>query len=242
MDTSQEQLAQEELRHNELLFNQSRQQENQSIQQALRELKKVKEPSRFAYFILISTSALSDILDIVEALFLLFTGTSSGLVSIPLAIFVSIVFIIVGYIENGKLQKRAKASAVLLEKIDHIDQRIRSYRKMYTTALRVGRKIKPLRKPLRQFALGMKKFTSKNKILSKVIRNSIFQVIPFLDLWPWQTIATWQTYKARKQAYLEAQEEMRILYQAQKEQDIAFQESQILQRELLQQTPPIDSQ
>jgi len=222
MDIAPEQLIQEQLRRNELAFNQAKNQEAHSAQEAVDTLRKIKRPSRFAYFFLISASVIADLFDIVEAVFLITTGASSELISFWVALVISIVFIIIGLFEGGKVTRAGKASDHLNQRIEHINQRITNYRRIYAGALRAGRKIPLLRKPVRTFALSMRKITGK----SRVLRNSLLQLIPLIDLWPWQTIATWQTYKARKQTYENAQEEIRLHRQMVEEERSEFQQLQ----------------
>jgi len=177
-----------------------------------KELEKIRLPSRLAYFIRLILSLASDIIDIIAAIILIYTGGASEAVDLPLGGLIAMLFIIDGWFQNHQLKKAVKPSALIRQRVELIDQRIRTYRNAYAGILRTGRKVKVLRKPIRTFALAAGKLTrfTKKGVLGSTIWRSIAQIIPFIDLWFWQTQNTRSIYKARKRAHADSQELIKL--------------------------------
>ena len=182
------------------------QQERAFASRDIDELRKIKPPSRFWFFILAYLAILVDILDIVEAVFRIITGASSDIIGTPVAVGVALFFIAVGYFQSQDVRRLEKPSVRVTNLVHALDARIGQYRALAASAYRRGRGAGQLRRPLRAVAQRLRPITKLTRSpFRKVVFQNILQVIPFLDLWFWQFTSVHGTYKARKKAYEDAQ-------------------------------------
>lgn len=162
----------------------------------------IHPPSKGRYLLGFVLAIMGDIIDVVAAILILVFG-----LGIPLGwlidLLLDIPLVILGFASNKQLKKNSQASNALVSKIETIRQRVQQYRNLYAATLKASRKIKALRKPLRQVA---KKFKAIRKVATKsVLGRTALRLgadfIPILDLWPWRFFGMRSNYKAEKQAY-----------------------------------------
>ncbi|MDP2648127.1 MAG: hypothetical protein Q8P35_02715 [Candidatus Yanofskybacteria bacterium] len=138
-----------------------------------------KPPSRFTYVLWGTFASFVDILD-----FLGFGVGVTGIGLIPVIIIdviIAAVFIFLGYLAGGKIKKIHRANESIGERIS----RVNVTKLLKAPEIELPKHINPIRKNT---------------------RNSLLQIIPVIDLWPWQMMGVHSLYKMHKEAYEKAQE------------------------------------
>ncbi|MBX4211444.1 MAG: hypothetical protein KW806_01460 [Candidatus Yanofskybacteria bacterium] len=69
-----------------------------------------------------------------------------------------------------------------------------------------------------------KTLTKRVNPLKKIFRNSVLQIIPLIDLWPWQFLAARSLYKAHQEAYEETAR-LKLEYEQTQLEDNSFEEA-----------------
>ncbi len=191
-----------------------------------------KKPSFMAYAVLFYFAAIIDIVSIIEAITNL---TGIGLVIMVIVnIFTGLAFWGASILVGRKVRKMGKASEQVAHLAESTTQTVLRLRTYYARAIRISRKVKVLRKPVRRIALALRKFTRKTRSPAiKMLFAGIFEAIPYLDLFPWQLVGSYLTYRDHHSAYQEGREQLRSLQEALAAQDEEFGESQIAEYESL---------
>ena len=178
-------------------------------------IKTPKPPSKVKYGAMFLLSGIGDIVDLANL-------TGAGIaVSIIVDIIVGFLLFVIGWATNTKIKKMSNLSKDLAEKITSIQNRITSIRNTYATAIKTGRKLRMLRKPIRVVAKSLgkvRKVIFRNPLL-KNVTAIILDFIPYLDLLPWRTVGVYLTYKDEKVTYQQAVKEMIPGYVAAKEEE-----------------------
>jgi len=164
--------------------------------------RQVSPPNMTRYYIGFTLSVIGDLIDIVA--FVLIIAFGAG---IPLGwlvdILIDVPLLFLGFRSSKKLKEIGKSSNVITEKITIIDQKIAQYRNRYALILRTSRKIKALRRPVRQFARKARKVTKvlRRNPLGRLVAGILADLVPGLDLIPFRTIAMYQSYKDERESY-----------------------------------------
>jgi len=211
------QYAQEVLRKNAL---ERAQFKGQSTRQVNSVASSVKLPSLLLYIPWFLFAFFIDILDFVEAL----VGYGGGLTMV-LGIIVAIIFCVFSFLASGKIRKMQKRSSIIQSHTASLSNRIQRYRTAYAKTLKTLRKTGAGRKIARSTSRAMS--TLRKSPLGKSIAALVGNIIPFLDLLPWQMYAVYVIYKAHKRAYKDTQDSLVQYQQAQAEEEAEFQEAQM---------------
>lgn len=139
----------------------------------------VKPPSRFTYVLWGSFASFVDLLDFFG---FGIAATGIGLIFVIIVdIIIAAIFIFLGYLASGRIKKIHRANESIGERIT----RINVPKLAKAPEIESLKRINPVRKNT---------------------RNSLLQIIPAIDLWPWQLMGVHSIYKMHKEAYEKAQE------------------------------------
>jgi len=144
-------------------------------------LDEAKPPSLFIYTLFGIFAFGVDILDFFE---LGADATGYGLILVILLdICIALIFIFLGYLASGRIQKIQRANKKIEDRVMQTgissNQLVSSISAVGETILNPGR---------------------------KNLKYSLLQIIPGIDLWPWQTMGVYHLYKSHKAAYQQAQD------------------------------------
>ncbi len=176
----------------------------------------VKPPSGVLYFFLYGFSIAGDIIDLAD-----FTGIGI-IVSFVVDIFIGIVLFFAGRAARDRIKSMNQFQDSLHRHIEKIERRIVTLRNAYARALKVSRKVKFLRKPVRKLALRLsriRKSITRNP-LTRTMAATILDLIPYVGIFPWRTISIYMMKRDEMRAFQEAQG-MLPEYQAAKEEEAA---------------------
>lgn len=186
----------------------------------------VSRPSLFWYGLWIGAAVLWDIVSVIE-LFFTFTGAGAIIVFL-IDVIALILFVTCGYFAHGKIKRMARAGEQAQAIHGQLMGSVARMRRFYAGALRAGRKIKPLRPLIRKAALGISRrlrALSRNPFLRNLFA-SLAEVVPVLDLFPWQTYGAYSAYRDHKHTYEDAQASLQDLLTARQEEQAQFTELQ----------------
>lgn len=192
----------------------------------------VKKPSFFLYFFLFYLAVVIDVWGVVQ---LLFDATGIGLIIVTIInIIFGCVFWCLAFLIGRPIKKMDRIGKRTSDAAQQTVQKIASMRTRYASAIKFSRKVKVLRKPVRKIALMVRKFTKKTRSpLIKMGIAEILEVIPLIELAPWQTLAVYSMYKDHRSAYLDGLEQLQYLQETLAAQDEEFNESQVQEYEQL---------
>ncbi|MBI2670268.1 MAG: hypothetical protein HYX20_03955 [Candidatus Yanofskybacteria bacterium] len=183
----------------DLAYARGQQQEQREIQDTANRV--IKPPSGTLYFFLYCLAGIGDILD-----WLTLTGIGA-IVSFIVDLFIGIILFFAGRAARDRIKTMNEFQDGLHGHIQNIERKIVAYRNAYAKILRVSRKVKILRKPVRKLALRfarLRKSVARSP-LGRTIAAIIADLIPFLDLMPWRTINIYMMKKQEMQAFQDAQ-------------------------------------
>ncbi len=152
-----------------------------------------------AYFL----SIVGDLIDIV----LNFIPGPGWLVEIAIGLVFDIPLTWLGFKVKKGMSAINEHGEAITAKIEGIEQKVSLYRQRYAMLLKLSRKSKTLRKPVRKLALKIKnskarKFLTKNPLTRWLIGEGLDE-IPILNFIPWRTLNIYKTKKEHKAAYAE---------------------------------------
>ena len=177
-------------------------------------------PSKLKYFFFGFIAFFADIVDVAAAL------TGIGIVfSLIVDIVVAPILFFAGWNANSRIKAIRKSADNIHIHIEKLGRRIIQIRNIYARSLRLARKIPVLRKSVRKVALAIR------SARLKMARNPLFKnvaaitadLVPYLDLMPWRTVAIYLTYRDEKKSYEEILENVDLALAA---------ENQVIQYEL----------
>lgn len=160
----------------------------------------VRPPSKPKYAFLFLVALIGDLVDWLSL-------TGIGLIVTYLVdIFVGVVLLLAGVRANSKLKAIKKFQDEISQNLAHIERRLVFYAQNYRRALVASRKVKVLRRPVRQIALKI------SKLIKSVGRNPamknmaaiVADLFPFLELVPWRTLSIYLTYRDESKTYEES--------------------------------------
>ncbi len=192
-----DQLAHEELVKNQLSHAQSQQQQQTAIAETTQQIKK---PSFLGYLLLFFLAAILDIIDLIE-----FTGVGI-IISKIIQVFATIFFVSIAFLVNKKIKRMRMASDFLDMRAKRILLRVQQLRTRYAAAIKLSRKVKFLRKPVRKFALATRKISkaiTRNPIGKSLLAN-VLEFIPLVGVLPFQMISVYLMYRDHKKTYAES--------------------------------------
>ena len=183
----------------DLAYARGRQREQREIQDTANHV--VKPPSGTLYFFLYILAGIGDILD-----WLVLTGFGA-IISFVVDLFIGAILFFAGRGARNRMETMNEFQDGLYQHIERIEKKIIAYRNAYARVLKVSRKVKILRKPVRKLALRLLKLRKSvaRSPLGRTIAAIIADLIPILDLMPWRTINIYMMKKAEMQAFQEAQ-------------------------------------
>jgi hypothetical protein len=171
--------------------------------------KEVKPPSKLKYASLFVMSASLDIVD-----WLGLTGIGLILTYALKIVFAPILFM-AGWGANSRIKEMNKFKSKAFAHIEAIEKRIIFYARNYQRALKLARRYKFLRKPVRKVALRIARArkTAVRKVGQIVSRNPLMKnmaaiiadFIPLIDIIPWRTLGIYLTYRDEKKTFEETQ-------------------------------------
>ena len=183
----------------DLAYARSQQRETREVQDTANRV--VKPPSGTLYAFLYGLSIIGDALD-----WLTLTGIGA-IVSFIVDLFIGAILFFAGRAARSRMEAMGGFQDSLHQQIKNIETKIQAYRNAYARILRVSRKVKILRKPVRRIALRfsrLRKSVMKSP-LGRTVASIIADLVPILDLVPWRTINIYYMKKAEMQAFLDAQ-------------------------------------
>ncbi|MEX2053288.1 MAG: hypothetical protein WD898_03635 [Candidatus Paceibacterota bacterium] len=176
----------------------------------------VKPPSGVLYFFLYGFSIIGDIIDLAD-----FTGVGAA-VSFVVDIFIGIILFFAGRAARNRIETMNKFQDEIHGHIQNIERRVVSLRNNYVRAIKISRKIKPLRKPVRKLVLRVSKLRKSiaRNPMTRTMIAVVADLIPFLGIIPWRTINIYLMKRDEMRAFQEAQE-MLPEYEAAREEEMA---------------------
>ncbi len=188
----------------------------------------IKPPSKIRYLFWGYFALVSDILSIVGDLGDL---TGVGLVFVTLVeLVIQAGFLATGYLATGKIRKLQHATIAYEQEIARAQNAVKRYRQAYAQALRAGRKIGALRGPLRALSTKKSKFSKINPF-KRYALTAAAEIVPLLNVLPWQLYGVYHLYKSHKAAYQEAQEFQEESVRAQQEEEMELAQTRQLPAE-----------
>src|SRR3989344_823650 len=175
---------------------------------------RIKPPNKFRYFIGFTLSGIGDILDIIATL-----SVVGAVVEWIVDIFIDAVLLpYIGLSANKNQKVISEAGEDLDQRINILGQRTNSYRQ---NSLSLSQRSKRARidriskgsKPLK--AIG--KIKIKN-VFSNLMAFSLADLVPGLDLFPFRTYGTMQSYKTEKKAHKDFLEILENYHSSKKEE------------------------
>jgi hypothetical protein len=163
------------------------------------------KPSKFKYFILFSLAIIVDVIDLAEI-----TGFGYFIAK-TVAVTCTIIMYLIFWFTNTKQKKAANYQQAaqdflgdLQRNIAHLERRSVQIAR-FTGKLsrnRFIKKIKPVR-ALRRGATSVIKVARRSPA-SKFLGAAIANLVPILDLMPWQVIGVWLSYRDENETYRDA--------------------------------------
>ncbi len=183
----------------DLAYARSQQREQQEVQDTANRV--VKPPSGTLYFFLYGLAGIGDILD-----FLTLTGIGA-IISFIVDLFIGAILFFAGRSARSRMESMNQFQDGLYQHIERIEKKITTYRNAYARVLRVSRKVKILRKPVRKLALRLSKLRKSvaRSPLGRTVAAIVADLIPILDLVPWRTLNIYMTKRAEMRAFQDAQ-------------------------------------
>jgi len=173
-------------------INKLRTQELHSQKSIEKKRAELRHPSTVKYLFLGIVSLIGDIVDLAGI-----TGVGIA-VTMVVDIFVGIILAIGGIHTRGKLEKFNKETQSLSAYAQLAEKRLLQARKTYMRVIKLSRKVKLLRAPVRKVVLSISKMRRAAKKLVKVtLKSPLFRkagaigldLIPLVELVPWRTIS-----------------------------------------------------
>jgi hypothetical protein len=178
---------------------------NNQIDVVHQEGKAYGKPSRFKYFVLFLLASIVDLLNLLTL-----TGFGYA-ISVIVSVVITIIMYLLFWFTNGK-QKRANEyqqkivafTQELQKNIAHLERRTVQITRLAGkfSNNKIIKKLKPV-KALRKGAAKILKVTRRNP-MTKFLGSAIANMIPILDLFPWQIIGVYLSYRDERETYADA--------------------------------------
>lgn len=178
---------------------------NNQILDVHREGKAFGKPSKFKYFILFFLAAIVDTVDFAEL-----TGIGYFVAKV-VAIICTIIMYLIFWFTNTKqknaeqYQKKVENFTQDLQKnVAHLERRANQILRL-TGKLTGGRTLKKIKaiKTLRKATANVIKITRRNPT-TKFLAAAVANLVPGLDLVPWQIVGVWLSYRDELETYKDA--------------------------------------
>jgi hypothetical protein len=196
----EEQLTQEEEMANQLAAEQeyfAALSEAESIAQRGR---KFKRPSIVKYFFLFFLAGIADLIDLIEL---------KGLGVIPnlvISIVITLLIILISWLTNGETKKAEKYIKNISHELEQIQARIARASKFAMKAAKAGRRYGATRGISNRLLKSMARFrryVAGNPVF-RVLLGGALDIVPFLDILPFNLIGVYFAYKLEKGTLKEA--------------------------------------
>ena len=190
----------EEKYYSDLAFLRAQEQELNEVQATAD--RTVRHPSRLKYFLLFVLAIIADIIDFLQL-------TGIGIILVWLVnIFVTPILFLAGLGANSRIKAMNRFYAEIQRNIDGLTRKMMFYSRMYTRALRFSRRTGFLKKPLRKVGLGVARLrrSVRRNPVTKMGAALILDLIPLIELLPWQTIGVYLMYQDEKKTFKDTQQ------------------------------------
>ena len=172
-----------------------------------KQIDNLKAPSKLKYFFFGILAFMADIVDVIAAF------TVIGIIlSFVVDLIVAPILFMAGFGANSRIKAMNNTIENMERYITRLGREVTRIRTIYAQAYKASRYIPGLRRIIRRSALAFR------AVRLKTIRNPLFKnaaaiaadLVPYLDIVPWRTVALYLTYKDEKKTYEEAMENMNL--------------------------------
>ena len=163
--------------------------------------KTVRPPSGGTYAFLYGLAILGDLIDLLDL-----TGIGA-LISFIVDLFIGAILFFTGRAARDRMRSMNEFQDSLHGHIERLEKKIVAYRNAYARILRVSRKVKILRKPVRKLALKLSRLRKSvvRSPLGRTMAAAGLDLVPFLGLVPWRTWSIYMLRRDEMRAFEEAQ-------------------------------------
>ena len=183
----------------DLAYARGQQRETREVQDLAKNT--VKPPSGTLYAFLYGLAIIGDVVD-----WLTLTGIGA-VISFVVDLFIGAILFFAGRAARSRMEAMGQFQDSLHQQIRNVETKIQAYRNAYARILRVSRKVKILRKPVRKIALRFSRLrkSAMKSPLGRTVSSIIADLVPILDLMPWRTINIYMMKKQEMLAFQDAQ-------------------------------------
>jgi len=222
-----DQSTNEQLRANELGRERSQGAHAAALARIQEDLRRSRPPSRIGYLLLFACSAFFDLFDFFEVAGAVGSSGVSELITTPIELFVALTFIGVGFLIHRQVKRIARTSEALAALTADREERAAMHSQQAGQLAQTLRKSGRIRTQIRMPRAQREelKLEARN-VIGRITRNSLLQVVPLIELWPWQMTAALFTYRQHYKAHAALQTTLAAYESARAEEQEAFNELQ----------------